>query len=539
MWYRTSSDSPRAARARRRRPAGRLALEALHDRCVPATISIGDATILEGDGGTQSAVLAVTLSGPVQNPPVMVHYSTANGSAVAGTDFQAVSGTLTFNKGQTYKTISIPVVGDLVAESTETFSVNLTSPKHGTIADGRAVVTVTDNDVRLNVNDVTLAEGQAGTTAFNFTVTLSPARNVPVTVDYNTADYTAIAGSDYAAVSGRLTFAPGETSKTVSVPVTGERHFESDEGFYVILSGATNALIDDAYGFGTVLNDDVQINLNGGGAVTEGDGGTTGMTFTVTLSGPSDAPVTVDLATADGTASAGEDYAALSDHLTFAPGETSKSVTVPVNGDSTLEFNEDFLVNLSNAAGADVGAGSASGSILNDDGPIVTIDNVWNWEGSSGTSTVYTFTVTLSQPSTEDIVLDFNTVDGWGAVAGEDYIPTSGRLTIKAGDTTATIWVEVLGDDYSEGDETFSVNLNLVSGTAWLSRAAAPARSGTTTTTIRDGGTTIRDTGTGYERPPGRLASPEGDRPLAAPPGVPGLSRLPWNSLSSILSVKS
>jgi large repetitive protein len=464
MWFRTS-DSPRAARPLRRSGARRLALEALHDRCVPATVSIGDATILEGDGGTQSAVLAVTLSGPVQNPPFSVHYSTASGSALAGTDYQAVSGTLTFNKGQTYKTISVPVVGDLVAESTETFSVNLTSPKHGTIADGQGVVTITDNDTRLNVNDVTLAEGQAGTTAFNFTVTLSTARTGSVGVDYNTMDYTAAAGSDYAGVSGHLTFAPGETSKTVTVLVTGERHFEPDEAFYVTLSGATNALIDDAYGMGTILNDDVQINIGGGGAVTEGDDGTTDMTFTVTLSGPSDAPVTVDYATADGTASAGSDYAAVSAHLTFAPGETSKSVTVPVNGDSTLEFNEDFLVNLSNAAGADVGAGSAAGSILNDDGPIVSIDDVWNYEGSSGTSTFYAFTVRLSQPATEDIVLDFATVDGW-AVAGVDYVPTSGTLTIKAGDTTATIVVEVLGDDYYEGDESFSVSLNLVSGTA-------------------------------------------------------------------------
>ena len=185
----------------------------------------------------------------------------------------------------------------------------------------------------------------------------------------------------------------------------------------------------------------------------------------MTLSGPSDGTVTVDYATADGSASAGSDYAAASGHLIFGPGETSQSFTVPVNGDTALEFNEDFLVNLSNAAGADVGVGSAAGSIRNDDGPIVSIDDVWNYEGWSGSSTFYTFTVTLSQPATEDIVLDFSTADGW-AQAGEDYIPTSGQVTIKQGDTTATITVEVLGDDYYEGDESFSVNLSLVSGTA-------------------------------------------------------------------------
>src|SRR5262249_30790713 len=232
----------------------RLGVEALEDRSVPATVSIGDTTLYESDSGTQ-AVLGVYLSGPV-NPPVNVTYATANGSAMAGSDYQAVSGPVTFLKGQTYKTISIPVIGDLTAEPDESFSVNLKTAKHAIIADGKGVVTVLDDDTRVSISDVTAKEGQAGNTAFTFNVTLSPSKNVPVTVNWYTADgdyYSspAFAGSDYTAASGTVTFAPGETSQQVTVQVTGDQHFESDETFYVYLYSPTNAIIGDGQAVGT------------------------------------------------------------------------------------------------------------------------------------------------------------------------------------------------------------------------------------------------------------------------------------------------
>jgi chitinase len=467
MWFRNPFGSRPATTTRtprRRQAPGRLAIEALDDRCVPATLSVGDVAIMEGDAGTQSAALTVRLSGPV-NPPVTVNYSTANGSAVAGADFQAVSGTLTFRKGETVKTISIPVVGDVTPESTETFTVNLRTPKHAILADAQAVVTITDNDTSLSIGNAIAVEGNAGTTAFNFPVTLSTPRNVPVTVNWATADYSAGAGSDYQGASGSLTFAPGETAKEVNVLVNGDWHFESDEAFYVTLGSANNAVIANAYGMGTIRNDDVQINMGGGAGVTEGSAGTAEVKFTVTLSAPVGATVTVDYATADGTALAGEDYVAGGGTLTFAPGETSKTITVLVNGDGTLEYDENFLVSLSNSAGADVGSGSAWGSIANDDGPIVSVDDVWNWEGYYGTTTVYAFTVRLSMPSSEEVIVGYETVDGW-ALAGEDYAATSGSVTFAPGETEKVIYVEVFGDDYYEGDEYFSIGLTLQSGTA-------------------------------------------------------------------------
>jgi hypothetical protein len=109
----------------------------------------------------------------------------------------------------------------------------------------------------LSINDVTVTEGNAGSVNANFTVTLSPAATGSVTVDYATANNTATAGSDYTATSGTLTFAAGETTKTVTVQVTGDTVAEANETYNVNLSNATGgALIGDAQGVGTITNDD-------------------------------------------------------------------------------------------------------------------------------------------------------------------------------------------------------------------------------------------------------------------------------------------
>jgi Calx-beta domain len=353
MWFRNPFGPRRTHHPGRRPAAGRLVVEALEDRSVPASLAIGDATLVEGDAGTQSAVLTVTLSGPV-NPPVTVNYSTANGTALAGSDYQVTSGTLTFRKGETSKSILVPVIGDLDTEPAETFAVNLKGARHATIADARGVVTIQDDDTRLSIGDA---------------------------------------------------------------------------------------------------------------AVTEGDDGTTAMTFTVALHPATDQIVTVDYATADGTALAGEDYGTAAGMLTFAPGQTSQTFTVLVNGDPAAEFDEYFVVNLSNpTGGAAVGPGSALGMIRNDDGVLVSVDGAWGWEGDTG-STLFAFTVWLSGPATETVTVDYSTLD-YSATAGWDYLPVAGTLTFLPGETSKTVWVEVLGDVEFEWDETFFVALTGITGDA-------------------------------------------------------------------------
>jgi hypothetical protein len=108
----------------------------------------------------------------------------------------------------------------------------------------------------ISINDVTKAEGNARTTLFTFTVTLSAASSQAVTVNYATVNGTATAGSDYLAKSGSIMFAPGETTKTITVTVNGDKQKEANETFFVNLSGAVGGEIIDDQGLGTILTDD-------------------------------------------------------------------------------------------------------------------------------------------------------------------------------------------------------------------------------------------------------------------------------------------
>jgi hypothetical protein len=223
----------------------------------------------------------------------------------------------------------------------------------------------------LAIGDVTVTEGNAGTIDATFTVTLSAPSSQTVTVQYTTANATAIAGGDFQTASGWLTFAPGETSKTITVAVLGDQLYEPNETFAVNLSGATNATIGDGNGSGTIVNDDTYVKPKisiSDVSKAEGRNGSTLFTFTVSLSAASATPVTVNYSTANGTATAGEDYTAASGTLTFAPGETTKTITIKVKGDRKREANETFFVNLFGvSSNATIFDAQGIGMILNDD----------------------------------------------------------------------------------------------------------------------------------------------------------------------------
>ncbi len=219
------------------------------------------------------------------------------------------------------------------------------------------------------INNVSTTEGNSGPKAFTFTMTLSGAAVVPVTVTYATANGSAVAGSDYTAVPATvLTFTPGQVSKTVTVNVTGDAIVEPNETFAVNLSGATNASIADSQGVGTITNDDATALRISDVSAVEGNTGTKTFTFTVTLSNPSATNVTVRYATANGTAVAGTDYTAVPlTTLTFTPGQVSRTVAVVVKGDLLVEPAETFTVALSTPVGATIADGVGLGTITNDD----------------------------------------------------------------------------------------------------------------------------------------------------------------------------
>jgi uncharacterized protein YhjY with autotransporter beta-barrel domain len=438
----------------------------LNDDVVVSTLSIGDSFVTEGDSGTTTMDFLVVLSPPPASTEV-VNYTTVDGTAHAGSDYQATQGTLVFAAGQSAQLLSVTVLGDTEVEPDESFFVDVASTLGEVLlGDTRGEGTIRNDDEALPsiaIGDTAVFEGDSGSVAAELVVTLSQPSSGPVTVSFATADGTATAGSDYTAAQGTLTFAPGETMKTVAVNVTGDTAVEADESFFVDLSDPVGATLSDGRGEGTIRNDDATAPTLaiGNTAVFEGDAGTTTAELKVTLAPASELPVTVAYATADGTATAGSDYTAAQGTLTFAPGETMKTVAITVQGDTEVEADETFFVDLSDPDGATVADGRGEGTIRNDDEaptlPSLTIGDAVVTEGDSGTTTA-TFAVSLSGPNSSPVTVSFATADGT-ASAGSDYAPAQGTLSLAPGQTSGQISVTVFGDTAVEPNETFFVNL--------------------------------------------------------------------------------
>jgi large repetitive protein len=151
------------------------------------------------------------------------------------------------------------VKGDRLPEPNETFNLNLSAATNANITDGQGVGTIVDDEPRISVSDVSKYEGKKGhTTLFTFTVTLSAAYDQPVTMSFGTVDGTAkTSDQDYVAKTSTLTFAPGETTKTITIEVKGDSKTEGDETFYLdLFANSSNSLFTKNRGIGTILNDD-------------------------------------------------------------------------------------------------------------------------------------------------------------------------------------------------------------------------------------------------------------------------------------------
>ena len=315
----------------------------------------------------------------------------------------------------------------------------------------------------LSINDVTKAEGNSGNTLFTFTVSLNAVSATPVTVQYATANGTAMAGSDYTTASGTLTIPAGSTSQTVTIQVRGDTAQEANETFYVNLSVPNGATLADAQGLGTITNDDIRNLRINDVSRAEGNSGTTPFTFTVSLNALSSAPVTVKYATANGTALAGTDYTAASGTLTIPAGQISRTVTINVIGDTANEPWEYFLVNLSNPGGATLADAQGQGGISNDDGSLpdfvitaitlnptspaanaafsatVTVKNQGKTAASGGWLDVYT-----NQPTSPGCGMDGNQYKLVGTLAAgaSKTITFTGLSTRKATSRTFRAYVD-------------------------------------------------------------------------------------------------
>jgi uncharacterized repeat protein (TIGR01451 family) len=237
------------------------------------SLTINNVTANEGNSGTTNFTFTVSLSAPAGPGGVSFDIATANGTAIAGSDYVARSLTSqTIPAASSTYSFTVQVNGDTLNEAAETFVVNVTNLTGATLGDGQGLGTITNDDAlpTLSINDVSVTEGNSGTTNAAFTVTLNTASGQTVTVNYATADGTATQPADYTSNSGTLTFTPGQTTRPITVLVQGDAVIEPNQTYFVNLSGVVNATISDNQGLGTIVDDEcpstVVINGNDSGA---------------------------------------------------------------------------------------------------------------------------------------------------------------------------------------------------------------------------------------------------------------------------------
>ena len=440
------------------------ALGTITDDEDPPTARVSDA---EGEEG-EALEFTVTLS-EASGRQVSIAYATAGGTATAGSDFDAATGSVVFAAGQTAATVTVPTLADDVVEAHERFQVLLSAPDGALLGDAVGIGTIVDASARrLRVSDATAGEGGVLSFEVSFEQQSPSARTV--TVDYATADGTATAGADYTAAAGTARIAAGQTAATVAVSALQDRLDEPAEQFRLVLSDPTGATLAVAEAVGSIADDDPLPRLRiDDPEATENDDDS--VTFTVTLSEASGRDVTVEYATADsspaaGWAAAGADYTAATGTLAIEAGDTEATIDVALLDDSDAEDPETLRLQLSDPANALLGDAVGVATILDDDAlPQIVVDDAAGVLESSGASA--TFRVHLSRSAAADVTVEYATADGT-AEAGADYTADTGTLTIAAGDTEATIDVALLDDALTEQTETLQLLLSNPSSNAVL-----------------------------------------------------------------------
>ncbi|HKO54822.1 MAG TPA: Calx-beta domain-containing protein [Thermoanaerobaculia bacterium] len=270
---------------------GRIDMGALELQA--GTIQFGASNYPVSEGGG-SAIITITRTGGVD--PVTVGFATSDGTAQQPGDYTATTGSVSFaaNDNAT-KNGSVPIIDDPNVEPTETVNLALTGIPAGFLgAQSTAIISILDNDnapVSFSIDNIALAEGNAGTTPFTFTITKTGVTGATTSVQVATADGSANAPGDYGAIPlTTITFLPNETQKQVTVNVVGDTAFEANETFFVNLSNPSGGAIVTPSGQGTIGNDDAQaadLSITKTTAATGvAPGGTISYTITVTNNGP-------------------------------------------------------------------------------------------------------------------------------------------------------------------------------------------------------------------------------------------------------------
>lgn len=361
----------------------------------PPIVAVHAAAAVEGTGANGTLAFPVTVS-PASGLPVLVHYQTSDGSAKVGVDYTAGRGTLMIPPGQTSAPITVSLVGDALNEADETLTTTLSAPVDARFGVASATGRIVNDDAApvVSVGDTQVVEVDTGATSSAlFTIRLSTASDHKVKVNYATTNGTATSPADYLAATGTATFAIGTIEKTIPITVVGDDKTEADETFRLTLLDPKGTTIGTATAIAEIVDDESApprptVSVAGGPPVVEGDSATADAMFTISLSAASTDPVSVHYETADGTALSGSDYEATSGTVTIPGGTTSASVAIHLVGDAVYETDETFGLQIGEPINTDIGASSASVSIVDDD-PVPTVgvaDDFVVLEGNAGTT---------------------------------------------------------------------------------------------------------------------------------------------------------
>ena len=371
-----------------------MAVGTIRDSDGAPTLSFEAAALsgAEDSGGIGGAVVLNRASG--LEVRVGIGAVVPSGTATRGRDY-TVAETLVFAAGETRKTFAVTVVDDVLNEGDETFSVELHSARNALISSsaGTATGTIMDDDPlpSLSIANARVEETPHGARRMVFPVRMSATSGRAVTVNYATSPGTAVAGADYLSQSGTLTFLAGSQSnrEDIRIEILDDELYEGEEAFTVVLSGPSNATLGTATGTGTIEDDEDAPRMSIADAGASEARYPRTVDFAVTLSVASGSAVTVNYATSDGSATAGtgygNDYTETTGTLTFAAGETRKSINVPLRNDDIYEGEESFTVGLNNAMGTvTMSRATATGSIEDDEEfPVLSIVDLRMDEGDA------------------------------------------------------------------------------------------------------------------------------------------------------------
>ena len=441
--------------------------------------SAGSVTLSVGHAGfpLNESVTVAYEARRVPNYQIGYLHSIGKGVATANSDFDAVQGEVTIAAGSRSATFSVPILQDTDQELNEVFWVELTGVTsitsggllNATLSNTIASVEIIDDDTlpEVSVSDAE-ADEQAG--VLTFRVELSRLSAEEVVVEYMTVDGTATAGDDYTGVtSGSVTIPAGDLFATIEVDVVNDGVVEGEETFTLQLTGVFGATLLNTEAQGTILDAGDLPSLSVEDVSRVEDDASQYIDARVTLSRPSGQAVSLSHAVAE-VPSLGE-YAAtyrtdFEEGYHYPPisipaGATSRTFTVRIFDDDVPERDERFLILISDPVGATIHDGSAWATIINNDQPIVTVENVEVSESDRSAM----FTVVLHEPSLDPTSVRYRTQD-WpfggtsAATPGEDFTDVDGILNIPAGDTTATITVPIRSDSQDEYNEVFVLRLH-------------------------------------------------------------------------------